>query len=115
MAGISNAALSDVAGKRLAAQVYGLEGLDAVAVHCLGTQEGQHSRFVESSYCLSGALLPVSGQRGSIFMKFSSTLISPMIAFITARAQSRYLFICGSRLQFSSVQSLSPVRFFATP
>ena len=95
--------------------MYSLEGLDEVAVRWLGTQKEQLSRFVESSYCLSGALLPVSGQRGSIFMKFSSTLISPMIAFITARAQSRYLFICGSRLQFSSVQSLSPVRFFATP
>ena len=86
MAGISNVALPDVAERRLATQVYGLKGLDEVAVRWLGTQKEQLSRFVESSYCLSGALLPVSGQRGSIFMKFRSTLISPMIAFITVRA-----------------------------
>ena len=84
--GISNAVLPDVAGRRLAIQVFGLGGLDAVAVRWLGTQKEQRSRFVESSYCLNGALLPVSRQRGSNFMKFRSTLISPMIVFITARA-----------------------------
>ena len=89
MAGISNAALSDVAGKRLAAQVYGLEGLDAVAVHCLGTQEGQYSRFVESSYCLMGPEQSHSSSfltKGIHFYEFRSTLISPMSVFITAKA-----------------------------
>ena len=54
MARISNAALLDVAGRRLATQVYGLEGLDEVAVCWLGTQKEQHSRFFESSYYLMG-------------------------------------------------------------
>ena len=39
MAGIANAALPDVAGRRLATQVYSLEGLDVVAVCWLGTQK----------------------------------------------------------------------------
>ena len=54
MAGISNAVLPDVAGRRWATWVYSLEGLDEVAVGWLGTQKEQHSRFVESSYCLMG-------------------------------------------------------------
>ena len=58
MVGISNAALPDVAGRRSATRVYGLEGLDEVAIHWLGTQKEQCSKFVESSYCLTG---PESG------------------------------------------------------
>ena len=54
MAGISNAVLPDVAGRRSASQVYGLERLDEVAVRWLGTQKEERSRFVESSYCLMG-------------------------------------------------------------
>ena len=41
MAGISNVALPDVAGRRLATRVYGLKGLDEVAVRWLGTQKEQ--------------------------------------------------------------------------
>ena len=54
MARISSAALPDVAGRRSVSQVYGLEGLDEVAVRWLGTQKEQCCRFVESSYCLTG-------------------------------------------------------------
>ena len=54
MVGIPNAALPDVAGRRSATWVYGLERLDEVAVLWLGTQKEQCFRFVESSYCLTG-------------------------------------------------------------
>ena len=38
MEGISNVAFPDVVGRRSATQVYGLKGLDEVAVRLLGTQ-----------------------------------------------------------------------------
>ena len=54
MARISSAVLPDVAGWRSVSRVYGLEGLDEVAIRWLGTQKEQRPRFVESSYCLTG-------------------------------------------------------------
>ena len=54
MAWISSAALLEVVGRRSVTWVYGLEGRDEVVVRWLGTQKEQHSRFVESSYCLTG-------------------------------------------------------------
>ena len=89
MAGISNVALLDVAERRLATQVYGLKGLDEVAVRWLGTQKEQLSRFVESSYCLMGPEQSHSSSfltKGIHFYEFRSTLISPMSVFITAKA-----------------------------
>ena len=46
--------------------MYSLEGLDEVAVRWLGTQKEQRSRFVESSYCLTG---PERGPSSSFPMK----------------------------------------------
>ena len=66
MAGISNADLLDVAGRKLATWVYGLEGLDKVAVRWLGTQKEQRSRFVESSHCL---MVPEWGPSSSFLTK----------------------------------------------
>jgi len=85
MAGISNVALPDVAGRRLATRVYGLKGLDEVAVRWLGTQKEQLSRFVKSSYCLTGPERSPSSSfltKGIQFYEFRSTLISPMISLL---------------------------------
>ena len=85
MARISSAALLDVAGRRSVSQVYGLEGLDEVAVRWLGTQKEQLSRFDERSYCLTGPERSPSSSfptKGIQFYEFRSTLISPMISLL---------------------------------
>ena len=85
MAGISNVALPDVAGRRLATRVYGLKGLDEFAVRWLGTQKEQLSRFDERSYCLTGPERSPSSSvptKGIQFYEFRSTLISPMISLL---------------------------------